>query len=243
MWALLAAPSVIHRSIRSVYPRLNGPQCIAGQLLNTVFKPLHVGKRSDVVPMVTVMWSNFQVVASGDTWLPSHFVPVIPVIAVTANNSNSSISSDVAPTIHVSDDVDTVITDSCTATDDASNSDDTNSIAFDATFIVERRPTIDTELTSSACLSPSDTNIENSAAVLSSLDVIDDQSATNATDDIFTTSENIQLIQGQRSGVVLVIGDYMYSKDKNYKGKRYALIFITAIIVNYSNIARIYFAA
>jgi hypothetical protein len=75
-WALQAAPSVIQRSIKSVYPLVNGPACEIGKLLNAIFLPLR--RRDEIHNAVSIMWTSCRSPASSRTWTPNHFVPLIP---------------------------------------------------------------------------------------------------------------------------------------------------------------------
>ena len=87
-WTVHACASVISRSIKSVYPPVNGILDPSVSVLNAVFPPRALKSRHTV----TLMWSSCSLSKPSGNWYPDHFVPLLP------NDTNSTVidlSSDV----------------------------------------------------------------------------------------------------------------------------------------------------
>ncbi|MES1921772.1 hypothetical protein MHBO_003303 [Bonamia ostreae] len=81
-----ACASVISRSIKSVYPPVNGILDLSVSILNTVFPPRGLKSRHTV----TLLWFNCSLSHIPGKWSPNHFVPLlsndqnVPVVDLTS---------------------------------------------------------------------------------------------------------------------------------------------------------------
>ena len=80
-WTVHACASVISRSIKSVYPPVNGILDPSVSVLNAVFPPRALKSRHTV----TLMWSSCSLSKPSGNWYPDHFVPLLP------NDTNSTV--------------------------------------------------------------------------------------------------------------------------------------------------------
>ena len=132
------------------------------------------------------------------TWIPNHFVPIIndPIPRSTFEDSVSGITPDAHNT-------DPARPPSTSATDTAT--ENCPQSPHDAEKV--------DEIVSTAT--------DSDAPVIQDDEQISDTVQTNQGPiNVSTTTDRIKLIRGQKRGVFLAVGDYLFAKDKDIKGKR-----------------------
>jgi hypothetical protein len=73
--------NIINMRIRSVYPKVPGTSDDLRKRLDQIFSPLDIHLRTDIVPTISILWSNTKHISSHSTsimWVSDCVVPLLP---------------------------------------------------------------------------------------------------------------------------------------------------------------------